>query len=73
MEAAAIIADAAAIASILREVVTTIEDALPFVEALYNLLVLKQPLTDEVRASLNAKEATLRAALQASSIPADKA
>jgi len=73
MDPATLIADAAAIATILSEVVTTIEDAAPFVKALYNLLVLKQPLTDDVRASLNAKEAELRAALNTASIPADRA
>jgi hypothetical protein len=71
MDLTTIVADAGYIVTILNSVVTTLEDAEPFLQALYNLLILKQPLTDAQRAALEASEATLRAKLNAPSIPAD--
>ena len=71
MDLAAIIADASYVLGIGKLALSLAQDAAPFVEAAYTLLVNKTTLTPVQRADLLAKETILRGELNAASIPAD--
>lgn len=68
MDPATLAADVALVASVLKvatAVYTTVEQITPFVEALYQVAIGKQALTDEQRATLTATETDLRAQIDA--------
>ena len=71
LELETIVADAGYIVSIAKLAITTATELVPFIEAAYDVLILKQPLTDAQRAALAAQETAMRNQLNAPSIAAD--
>lgn len=71
MDPASIIADATAILNIANLAVQAAQDATPFIESAISVLQ-GNALTDAQRQANIAQEATLRAQLDAPSIPADQ-
>jgi hypothetical protein len=68
-----LLADAAAVVSLLDLAVKTAMDVTPMVTSLYNIVINKQPLTDAERADLMSQETQLRATLNSDSLPGDEA
>ena len=71
LELETLFADAGYVVSIAKLVATTAAELAPFIEAAYEVLILKQPLTDAQRAALAAQETAMRNQLNAPSIAAD--
>lgn len=72
MDLALIVQDAGYAVTLAQLALQAAQDATPFVEAAYQLLVQKTALTAVQRQSLQDSEAALRAQLNAPSIPADQ-
>lgn len=72
MDLALIVADAGYAVSLAKLAIQAAQDAGPFIQAAYQLLVEKTALTDAQRTSLQDSEAALRAALDVPNIPADQ-
>jgi hypothetical protein len=65
MDPATILADAQIVLALGKLAIQVGEDAAPFIETAYDIIFNKRTLTDDERAAMLAREASLRATLQA--------
>lgn len=71
MDLSAIVADAGYVVTLAQLAIKAGEDALPFIQTAYNILVNKVAMTNDQRTALLVQETALRATLNAASLPAD--